>query len=236
MGRKKKVYRPRDGKGRFISKRNARRRRHIPRGGGDWSRRNPWYFGRGMGGGPKGSNLYLPDRTQRGPALVPAVSGWDDPTAIYSALVPGPYRKKRKAKKNGKHTSRRNRHGGVHRARNGAFYIYLPNGQTRFISKRQAARRNGRRHSQYSQMIGQFSTAQRRTKGTQPYARRNREPQQLQMPLLPPDRRDADILERLFGRFTAPAATKKKSAKKRRRKKLRCPPRDPRTGKFIKRR
>lgn len=57
-----------------------------------------WYFGRGRGGGPKGSNLYLPDTTVVGPALVPHAP-WDDDTEIFSALVPGPYAKKNAGKK-----------------------------------------------------------------------------------------------------------------------------------------
>ena len=57
-----------------------------------------WYFGRGHGGGPKGSNLYLPDTTVVGPALVPHAP-WDDGTEIFSALVPGPYAKRNAGKK-----------------------------------------------------------------------------------------------------------------------------------------
>ncbi len=143
-----------------------------------------WYFGRGHGGGPKGSNLYLPDTTQTGPALVPHAP-WDDGTEVFSALVPGPYAKKNSSKRR-KSKSRRNRkssalqNGRVHVAKNGQPYVKLANGQCRFISKAQAARMNGGSdywrpyHPEYSEVKGQFSTGLRRTSGTQPYARRNK--------------------------------------------------------------
>lgn len=136
-----------------------------------------WYFGRRAGGGPKGSNLYLPDRTQTRPALVPHAP-WDDGTEVFSALVPGPYAKRNRGKSR-RNKSRRNS-GHVYVAKNGQPYIKLPNGQARFISKQQAARMNGGSdywkpyHSQYSEVKGQFSTGLRKTGGTQPYARRNK--------------------------------------------------------------
>ena len=75
-------------------------------GGGRRAAANPWYFGRGRGGGPAGSNLYLPDTTQVRPALVPAAHPWDDETEIFSALEPGPYTRRNPKKRRGK--ARRN--------------------------------------------------------------------------------------------------------------------------------
>ena len=137
-----------------------------------------WYFGRGHGGGPKGSNLYLPDTTQTGPALIPHAP-WDDGTEVFSALVPGPYAKRNSSKKR-KSKSRKNSssallNGHVYATSNGQPYVKLANGQCRFISKSQAARMNGGAwHPEYSEMKGQFFTGLRRTSGTQPYARRNK--------------------------------------------------------------
>lgn len=131
-----------------------------------------WYFGRGHGGGPKGSNLYLPDTTQTGPALVPHAP-WDDGTEVFSALVPGPYAKRNSSRKRGSDSALLNGH--VYATSNGQPYVKLANGQCRFISKAQAARMNGGAwHPEYSEMKGQFSTGLRRTGGTQPYARRNK--------------------------------------------------------------
>lgn len=160
-------------------------KRHARANGYKKAKKNGgWYFGRGHGGGPKGSNLYLPDTTQTGPALVPHAP-WDDGTEVFSALVPGPYAKRNSSKKR-KSKSRRNRkssalqNGRVHVAKNGRPYVKLANGQVRFISKAQAARMNGGSdywrpyHPEYSEVKGQFSTGLRRTSGTQPYARRNK--------------------------------------------------------------
>lgn len=131
-----------------------------------------WYFGRGHGGGPKGSNLYLPDTTQTRPALVPHAP-WDDGTEVFSALVPGPYAKRNSSRKRGSDSALLNGH--VYATSNGQPYVKLANGQCRFISKAQAARMNGGAwHPEYSEMKGQFSTGLRRTSGTQPYARRNK--------------------------------------------------------------
>lgn len=162
------------------------------------ARNNPWYFGRGQGGGPRGSNLYLPDTTVVPGAFVPAEHPWDDETEVFSALVPGPYAKRNRGRKRGSASALQN--GEVRIARNGTPYIILPSGKARFISKAQAAHMNprpGLRRSEswggkrmdwspspakwgarpydplHDEWQGQFSTGVARTSGTQPYARRN---------------------------------------------------------------
>ena len=162
------------------------------------ARNNPWYFGRGAGGGPRGSNLYLPDTTVVPGAFVPAEHPWDDETEVFSALVPGPYtrknpRRKKKGKK-GYFKSRASKSAAdrflweeralqnpeVLWAKNDRPYIITDEG-ARFISDREAeAMENPHGASywkpyqpNYSEVKGQFSTGLHRTSGTQPYARRN---------------------------------------------------------------
>ena len=148
------------------------------------ARSNPWYFGRGKGGGPKGSNLYLPDTTNVRPAFVPAERPWDDATEIYSALVPGPYYQTKKAKANRRRGGGRGgaRGNPIGLTRNGQPYEVLPNGQHRFITKAKARKngcpmppaQGGTYQPNYSQVSGQFGISDERHDGIQPYARRNR--------------------------------------------------------------
>jgi len=104
---------------------------------------NPWYFGRGRGGGPAGSNLYLPDTTQVRPALVPAAHPWDDGTEIFSALEPGPY-------------TRRN----PTRREDEWLWFHESPAQRRKSKKRRGKARRNRGHSEAAEAMNLFHSGQ----------------------------------------------------------------------------
>jgi len=156
---------------------------------------NPWYFGRGRGGGPKGSNLYLPDTTQVRPALVPARHPWNDDTEIYSSLVKGPYKARRNTSWNKEFGEISKRARSIRergeswksawdRARMELTGRRNPRGSKSWGGSRMDWNRAPAKwgHRPYDPLHdewqGQFSTGSARTSGTQPYARRNNTPRE----------------------------------------------------------